>query len=130
MAFCPSAGWLGGTGEQSLGCWRCCDGLPGPFCLNSSTVVGFGSSAKFFPYHRGNTLVGELEMGIAYGAVVLVLLSPSFTAVFLLVAPASRSLLAMSSPYKSVLLTLFRVVSHHSVLRVVMRFAWLISIDL
>ena len=77
--------------------------------------------------------MGKLETWITYGTVGLAPLSPGFTALFLLVPSASQSwrpLLDLSSLYESVLRTHFRMKSHHSVLRAVKRFAWMISIDL
>ena len=103
-----------------------------PF-VSTLPMFGSGSSAEFFPYHQGNTLMGELEAWIAYGAVELALLSPGFTAIFSLVPSASRSwrpLLDLSSFYESVLLTHLRMELHHSVLCAIKRFAWMNSIDL
>ena len=101
--------------------------------VSTLTLFGSGSSAEFFPYHQGNTLMGELEAWIVYRAVKLTPLSPGFTAVLSLVPSALRSwrpLLDLSSLYESGLLTRFRVESHHSFLHAVKRFAWIISVDL
>ena len=93
---------------------------------------GSGSSAVFFPYHQGNTLLGELEGGIAYGDVELATLSPGFYCHLFIDSFGFKVLATIVGLVGSLRVCssdLFRMESHHSV-HAVQRFAWMISIDL
>ena len=124
---------LEGRGNRALGGGGVEDGISHPLLFTSSTFYGSTPHAQLPSSIKGKALQGEVLSLLKKGAVELAPPSPGYYSHLFLVWKTSgswRPVIDLSCLNHLVIQTWFKMETNKSVLRVIRRNDWLVSIDL